>query len=154
MEKHPYDQLIETVADKMKQHEDDNLGFGIFEKVDKDLGLSRGTAWDASGWKDYCDFGFGDVWFLSLVRSSQYLKIEKRSSFPMEMNSKSETFSYRMPCCPSYSDIRSTSHQRSETLRKMGRQTSCVRFQCGSIAFIHNHHQNSSRTTVGRTEWF
>ena len=44
MEKHPYDQLIETVADKMKQHEDDNLGFGIFEKVDKDLGLSRGTA--------------------------------------------------------------------------------------------------------------
>ena len=54
MDKHPYDQLIETVADKMKQHEDDNLGFGIFEKVDKDLGLSRGTAWDASGWKDYC----------------------------------------------------------------------------------------------------
>ena len=46
---------------KMKQHEDDNLGFGIFEKVDKDLGLSRGTAWDASGWKDYCDIGFGDV---------------------------------------------------------------------------------------------
>ena len=42
-------------------HEDNNLGFGIFEKVDKDLGLSRGTAWDASGWKDYCDFGFGDV---------------------------------------------------------------------------------------------
>ena len=41
--------------------ENDNLGFGIFEKVDKDLGLSRGTAWDASGWKDYCDFGFGDV---------------------------------------------------------------------------------------------
>jgi len=45
----------------MKEHEDDNLGFGIFEKVDKDLGLSRGTAWDASGWIDYCDFGFGDV---------------------------------------------------------------------------------------------
>ena len=42
MEKHPYDQLIDTVADKMKQPEDDNLGFGIFEKVDKDLGLSRG----------------------------------------------------------------------------------------------------------------
>jgi len=61
MDKHPYDQLIETVADKMKEHEDDNLEFGIFEKVDKDLGLSRGTAWDASGWKDYCDFGFGDV---------------------------------------------------------------------------------------------
>ena len=61
MEKHPYDELIETVADKMKKHEDDNLGFGIFEKVDKDLGLGRGTAWDASGWKDYCNFGFGDV---------------------------------------------------------------------------------------------
>ena len=45
----------------MKEHEDDNLGFGIFEKVDKDLELSRGTAWDASGWKDYCDFGVGDV---------------------------------------------------------------------------------------------
>jgi hypothetical protein len=49
MEKHPYDQLIETVADKMKEHKDDNLGFGIFEKVDKELGLGRGTAWDASG---------------------------------------------------------------------------------------------------------
>jgi hypothetical protein len=57
MEKHPYDELIEIVADKMKEHEDDNLGFRIFEKVDKDLGLSRGTACDASGWKDYCDFG-------------------------------------------------------------------------------------------------
>jgi hypothetical protein len=52
MEKHPYDELIETVADKMKEHKDDNLGFGIFEKVEKDLGLSRGTAWDASGWMD------------------------------------------------------------------------------------------------------
>ena len=66
MEKHPYEELIETVADKMKEHEGDNLGFGIFEKVDKDLGLSRGTAWDASGWKDYCDFGVGDVWELIL----------------------------------------------------------------------------------------
>ena len=62
MEKHPYDELIETVADKMKEYEDDKLEFWIFEKVDKDLGLSRGTAWDASGWKDCCDFGFGDVW--------------------------------------------------------------------------------------------
>ena len=62
MDKHPYDELIEKVADKMKKHEDDNLGFGIFEKVDKDLGLGRGTAWDASGWKDYCDFVvFDDV---------------------------------------------------------------------------------------------
>ena len=46
---------------RMEEYEDDNLGFGIFKKVDKNLGLSRGTAWDASGWKDYCDFGFGDV---------------------------------------------------------------------------------------------
>ena len=57
---HTHEQ-IETVADKMKEHEVDNLGFKIFEKVDKDLGLLRGTAWDASGWKDYCDYGFGDV---------------------------------------------------------------------------------------------
>ena len=56
-----YDELITIVNDKMKEYEDDNLGLGIFEKVDKDLGLSRGTAWDASGWKDYCHFGFGDV---------------------------------------------------------------------------------------------
>ena len=35
MEKHPYEELIETVADKMKEHEDDNLGFGIFEKWTK-----------------------------------------------------------------------------------------------------------------------
>ena len=61
MEKHPYDELIETVADKMKQHKDDNLGFGIFEKVDQDLGLGRGTPWHARGWKDYCDIGFGNV---------------------------------------------------------------------------------------------
>jgi len=61
MDKHPYEALIETVADKMKEHEDNNLGFGIFEKVDKDLGVGRGTAWDALGWKDYCALGFGDV---------------------------------------------------------------------------------------------
>jgi len=61
MEKHPYDELIEKIADKMQQHKDDNLGFGIFEKVDKDLELARGTAWDATGWKDYWDYGFGDV---------------------------------------------------------------------------------------------
>jgi hypothetical protein len=62
MEKHPYDELIETVTDKMKEYENDGLGFGIFENVDKDLGLGRGTAWDASGWKDYVDFVvFNDV---------------------------------------------------------------------------------------------
>ena len=61
VEKHPYDQLIDTVADKMKEYENDGLGYGIFEKVDKDLGVGRVTTWDASGWKDYCDFGFGDV---------------------------------------------------------------------------------------------
>ena len=56
-----YDLTIETVTNKMKEYKNENLGFGILEKVDKDLGLGRGTAWDASGWKDYCDFGFGDV---------------------------------------------------------------------------------------------
>ena len=35
MEKHPYDQLIETVADKMKQHEDDNLGLESLRKWTK-----------------------------------------------------------------------------------------------------------------------
>ena len=46
MDKHPNDQLIETIADKMKEHEYDNLGFGVFEKVDENLGLGleRGTA--------------------------------------------------------------------------------------------------------------
>ena len=61
MQNHSYDLTIETVANKMKEYKNKNLGFGILEKVDKDLGLGRGTAWDASGWKDYCDFGFGDV---------------------------------------------------------------------------------------------
>ena len=61
MQNHSYDLTIETVADKMKEYENEILGFGIFEKVDKELGLGRGTAWDASGWKDYCDFSFGDV---------------------------------------------------------------------------------------------
>tara|TARA_B100001059_G_C17401936_1_gene364214 strand:+ start:202 stop:387 length:186 start_codon:yes stop_codon:yes gene_type:complete len=56
-----YDLTIETVTNKMKEYKNENLEFGILEKVDKDLGLGRGTAWDASGWKDYCDFGFGDV---------------------------------------------------------------------------------------------
>ena len=62
MEKHPYDELIETVADKMKEYENDGLGYGIFEKIDKELGLGRGTTWDASGYKDYTDFVvFNDV---------------------------------------------------------------------------------------------
>ena len=61
MQNHSYDLTIETVANKMKEYKNENLGFEILEKVDKDLGLGRGTAWDASGWIDYCDFGFGDV---------------------------------------------------------------------------------------------
>ena len=43
-------------TDKMQKYENDGLGYGVFEKVDKDLGLSRGTAWDVSGHKDYVDF--------------------------------------------------------------------------------------------------
>ena len=34
MEKHPYDELIEKVADKMKEYENDGLGYAIFEKID------------------------------------------------------------------------------------------------------------------------
>jgi hypothetical protein len=46
----------------MQKYENDGLGYGVFEKVDKDLGLSRGTAWDVSGYKDYADFVvFNDV---------------------------------------------------------------------------------------------
>ena len=56
MNKHPYDELIENVAEKMKEYENKDLRFEIFEKVDKELGLGRGTSWEASGWKDYCDF--------------------------------------------------------------------------------------------------
>lgn len=56
MNKHPYDELIENVAEKMKEYENKDLRFKIFEKVDKELGLGRGTSWEASGWKDYCDF--------------------------------------------------------------------------------------------------
>ena len=52
MQKHPYDLTIETVADKMKEYEDDKLGVGIFEKVDKDLGLRRGTSFEGFGWSD------------------------------------------------------------------------------------------------------
>jgi hypothetical protein len=60
--KHPYDELIEKVADKMKEYENEGLGYGIFEKIDKELNLARGTAWDASGYKDYADFVvFNDV---------------------------------------------------------------------------------------------
>ena len=92
MEKHPYDELIEKVADKMKEYENEGLGYGIFEKIDKELNLARGTAWDASGWKDYYDFGFGDVWFLSFVRSSHDLKIEKKKS--VSNGNESKNFSW------------------------------------------------------------
>ena len=62
MEKHPYDELIEKVADKMQKYENNGLGYGIFETIDKELNLARGTAWDASGYKDYADFVvFNDV---------------------------------------------------------------------------------------------
>ena len=62
MEKHPYDELIEKVADKMKEYENDGLGYGIFKKIDKELNLARSTAWDASGYKGYAYFvEFNDV---------------------------------------------------------------------------------------------
>ena len=62
MNKYPYDLLIEKESDKMHRNVNDGLGFGILEKVDKDLGLGRGTAWDASDYEDYADFvAFNDV---------------------------------------------------------------------------------------------
>jgi len=46
----------------MHRNVNDGHGFGILEKVDKDLGLGRGTAWDASDYEDYADFvAFNDV---------------------------------------------------------------------------------------------
>tara|TARA_E500000178_G_C16305027_1_gene437983 strand:- start:26 stop:157 length:132 start_codon:yes stop_codon:yes gene_type:complete len=33
----------------------------VFSEIDKELNASSETAWDLSGWKNYCDFGFGDV---------------------------------------------------------------------------------------------
>ena len=56
-----YDELIKVVSEKMEEHKDEN-SFGVFNKIDKELNASSGTAWDASGWKDYCDFVvFDDV---------------------------------------------------------------------------------------------
>ena len=60
----------------------------------------------------------------------------------MEINSKSGTLSYRMPCCPPYSDIRSTSHQRSKTLRKMGCQNRWESDLCRSNGFVNTHTTN------------
>jgi hypothetical protein len=34
---------------------------GVFSEIDKKLNALSETAWDVSGWKNYCDFGFGDV---------------------------------------------------------------------------------------------
>ena len=53
----------------MQRNVNDGLGFGIFEKVDKDLGLGRGTAWDASDYEDYADFvAFNDVWLQFILK--------------------------------------------------------------------------------------
>ena len=41
--------------------------FGVFSEIDKKLNAKSETAWDVSGWKNYCDFGFGDVWFPSMT---------------------------------------------------------------------------------------
>ena len=38
-----------------------NFLFGVVNTIDRELIASCGTAWDASGSNDYCDFGFGDV---------------------------------------------------------------------------------------------
>ena len=41
--------------------------FGVFSEIDKKLNALSETAWDVSGWKNYYDFGFGDVWLLSMT---------------------------------------------------------------------------------------
>ena len=60
----------------------------------------------------------------------------------MEMNSKSGTLANWVSCCPPYFDIRSTSHQRNETLRKMGCQNRWESDLCRSIGFVNTHTTN------------
>ena len=36
MEKYPYDELIETIAKKMKEYENARLGYAIFENLNKE----------------------------------------------------------------------------------------------------------------------
>ena len=60
----------------------------------------------------------------------------------MEMKSKSETLANWVPCCPPYSNIRTTSHQRSKTLRKMGSQNRWESDLCRSNGFVNTHTTN------------
>jgi len=55
-----YDEIITSVHKELDQSDDQS--FGVFSKVDKKLKLPSGYSWDASGYKDYCDFVvFGDI---------------------------------------------------------------------------------------------
>ena len=49
-----YGEIITSVHQEIEQSDDQS--FGVFSKVDKKLKLPSGSSWDASGYKDYCDF--------------------------------------------------------------------------------------------------
>ena len=54
-----YAEIIELVSDKITEFSNDN-SFKVLAKIDEDLGLPKGTSFDASGWKDYFDFYYDD----------------------------------------------------------------------------------------------
>ena len=49
-----YGEIITSVHQELEQSDDQS--FGVFSEVDKKLKLPSGSSWDASGYKDYCDF--------------------------------------------------------------------------------------------------
>ena len=69
-------------------------------------------------------------------------KLQKNKFVSNGNETKNETLLYRMPCCPPYSDIRPTSHQRNETLRKMGCQNRWESDLCRSNGFVNTHTTN------------
>jgi hypothetical protein len=54
MNKQTYDEIIQLVNEELQQTE--TITFSTFRLLDKKLSLPRGTAFDASGWKDSLDF--------------------------------------------------------------------------------------------------
>ena len=56
MKNKTYDEIIQLVNEELQQTE--TITFSTFRLLDKKLILPRGTALDASGWKDSLDFQF------------------------------------------------------------------------------------------------
>ena len=56
MKNKTYDEIIQLVNEELQQTE--TITFSTFRLLDKKLRLPRGTALDASGWKDSLDFQF------------------------------------------------------------------------------------------------